>query len=148
MELDLERAVWTKERGSILVNLDADTAAKVNALSKSRCRTAVVILAIQSLHAIISGDCNEIDEIGERLEMALPGTVDATQLRANLDGLACAVERAKLRRLEAEKEYEKLLFAQVRHGLTLEQQESNRDLDFFAGLRREAAGEEERKLEV
>ena len=106
LELNLERAVWegTKGRGSILINLDAYTAAKVNALSKSRCRTAVVILAIQLLHALVTGNPPELNEIGERLEMALPGTVNAEQFRANLIGLACAVERAQLRRLAAEEE--------------------------------------------
>jgi len=105
-ELNLERAVWTgtKERGSFLINVDADTAAKVDALSRSRCRTAVVILAIQLLHATVTGDPAELDEIGERLYPALPDTMNAARLRANQDGLACAVERAELRRLAAEEE--------------------------------------------
>ena len=98
------RSYGDKAAGSKLVNLTPGAMAALSELASDKRETATVCFAVELLYVVTTGNEPLIDEMGERLYLALP--VTAAQICANLNGLACAVERAELRLLAAEGERE------------------------------------------
>ena len=107
-ELKLQPGYGTKERHSKNVFLSAKNVKALKDMAPPRCRTAAVNLSVELLHALVTGNPPELDEFGERLEAALPDTMDAYELGVNLRDLAYAVERAGLQRETAGEEEREL----------------------------------------
>jgi len=106
-KLSLPRRTYgDKAASSKLIHFTPSALVALSELASDRRETATACFAAEFLHAIVAGDEPLIDEIGERLYLSLPSTVTVEKIRANLNGLACAVERAGLRRLAAEGERE------------------------------------------
>ncbi len=101
-KLSLPRRTYgDKAAGSKLIHFTRPAMMALAELAQDKRETATACFAVELLHAVISSNELLIDALGERLYLALP--ISTAQLRANLDGLTCAVEQAELRRLTTER---------------------------------------------